>query len=488
MKRLAKLLSGVTAVTAVGVAVTYPELRQDAWQLAAAGKRFGRITKTAVAMGYDYLGEITHEKHLRNGQRLYHALKDNGGAFIKCGQVIAQLDIMVPEEYSDAMKPMFAEAPRSSFEDVRTTIEEDLGMPLEAAFIEFDVEPVASASLAQVHRAVLADGTEVAVKVQHRWIKRQYPGDAKVLEFLVRTGKLFFPDFDYMWIVEDLELSMAQELDFTLEAKNALKCRQIFENDSQVEVPKIYLDFSTERVLTMEFSRGLPLTDLKAVKEAGLSFKDLAQTLTYAFNEMVFSHGFVHCDPHPGNLLVKPVKTRWGTKAKIVLLDHGLYRQLKPEFLESYTGMWRSILTRDQDNMRLRAIELGVTELFPLLASMMTGRSWDDIMATKTEGLQKLRNPRAFDEDKKQLKKNALAWRTEINFILRQVHNDFLLLFKTLEWLRALDASLGAPASQIQSIADYCTRQHTSTFQRWLIRFKVWLLGLYYALTSFLTV
>ena len=147
----------------------FPLLRQDSHELLQAGKRLFNITSTAVHIGFNYLGGITNEKHTHNAKLLYETLKINGGCYIKCGQVIALLDLVVPQEYSDTMKPMLNEAPVSDYSVVKAIIAEDFSRDINEIFSEFDEKPLASASLAQVHRARLRlTGKEVAVKVQHK--------------------------------------------------------------------------------------------------------------------------------------------------------------------------------------------------------------------------------------------------------------------------------------------------------------------------------
>jgi aarF domain-containing kinase len=472
MKSAIKLAFGTIALSSTCVYYTFPDLRSDWLQLEEASKRLGLITRTAASMAWDYKDGISHEKHVRNAKKLRETLRRNGGCYVKLGQAISQLDMLVPEEYSDSMKPLMNEAATSSFETVKMTIEEDLGQPLESVFKEFDPKPLASASLAQVHRAVLHSGEEVAVKVQHKWIREQYPGDIRVIDFLAKTGNVLFSEFDYNWIVEDMRKSAKMELDFTQEVKHALKCAQIFKDSENVIVPKIYTEFCTSRVITMSFEKGALITDSEKVAEMGIDPKDLAETLSRAFNEMIFVHGFVHCDPHPGNILVRPYIKEGVIKPQIIILDHGLYRHLPEKIRVSYSGIWRSILLQDEEGMKKYAGDLGVEEMYPLLAGMIVGRPWEDIM-NKEGGYDRLKNARGSEMDKEMLRNHALRWQKEINKILAVLPNDVVLLFKTFEWLRSIDANLGTPVNSIEIIADYCTRENTTAASRWYVLWKV---------------
>lgn len=463
-------------VSLVGSVVTYgglywffPLLREDTQQLLLAGKRLANISFTAAHIGYNYLDGITQEKHTKNAQLLYNTLKVNGGLYVKLGQVLAMMDLVIPEEYSEAMKPMLNEATVSEYESVKSVIETDLQSKIEDLFESFDKVPIASASLAQVHKATLKSGESAAVKVQHKWVKQQFPGDIRVLEFLAILANTLFNDFDYMWIIEDLKKSIAQEMNFTIEAENAQRCFSLFQNDPYIKVPKVYTNLSSSRVLTMDFMKGVRICDIEEIKKMGVKLEDVAYTLSRAFNEMIFVHGFVHCDPHPGNIFVSVNESG---KPLIIILDHGLYRELSKEKLASYTNMWKSIINKDEESMKKYAAELGVFSLYPLLAGMMVGRTWDEIM-DEGAGLERLRNPRASLKDKEAIRMHAQQWRNEINQVLGRMDNEIVLLFKTFEWLRANDAALGAPINTIEIIAEYLNRDEGFWTKTWT-RLKLW--------------
>lgn len=447
----------------------FPLLREDTQQLLLAGKRLANISMAAAQIGFNYLDGITKDKHERNAKILFETLKNNGGLYVKLGQVLAMMDLVIPEEYSEAMKPMLNEATISDYESVKSVIESDLHNSLENIFESFNKEPIASASLAQVHKATLKSGQQVAVKVQHKWVSHQFPGDIRVLEYLARFGKSIFNDFDYMWIIEDLKRSIAEEMNFSLEAENALRCLSIFKNDPYIKVPNVYKSFSSSRVLTMDFMKGVRICDIEDIKKMGVKLEDVAFTLSRAFNEMIFVHGFVHCDPHPGNIFVS---VNEGGKPVIIILDHGLYRELSKEKLASYTNMWKAIINKDEESMKKYAAELGVYSLYPLLAGMMVGRTWDEIM-DEGAGLERLKNPRANQEDKEAIRMHAQQWRNEINQVLGRMDNEIVLLFKTFEWLRANDAALGAPINTIEIIADHLNKDQGFLTKTWT-KFKLW--------------
>ena len=155
-----------------------------------------------------------------------------------------------------------------------------------------------------------------------------------------------FPDFKYGWLPEEFQTRLPNELDFEKEATNCERCSEIFKGNPNVAVPKVYRKHTTERVLTMSFERGISATNVKEMHEAGIDLKKAARIISESFSQMIYEHGFVHSDPHPGNIFVRPVTRANGEKdLEVVLLDHGIYTDLTKETRLSYTKLWRGILT-----------------------------------------------------------------------------------------------------------------------------------------------
>lgn len=156
------------------------------------------------------------------------------------------------------------QAPRTDFADVKKIVEFELGKKLEDVYSEFEEKPLASASLGQVHKAKLkSTGEVVAVKVQHKWIKEQVPGDLRLIQFASDCAMTIFPDFKYGWLPEEFQVRLPRELDFNLEASNAERCKAIFKGNRNVAVPSVYREFTAERVLTMSYEPGIPATKVK---------------------------------------------------------------------------------------------------------------------------------------------------------------------------------------------------------------------------------
>ena len=235
---------------------------------------------------------------------------------------------------------------------MRRVIRRAFGEPVDRVFADFAREPAACASIAQVHRARLRDGTEVAVKVQHAGIATQIHADLLAFKLVARLAALLFPekrtDESYGWLIPELEGTLEHELDFSREAANCKKVRLLTEHP-QVTTPEVYEELSTDTVLTMEWVDGCKVTDREAIRGLGLAYREVVRVMTEMYNEMIFIHGFLHADAHPGNFLVRAKADGQGRpQPEVVLLDHGLYFQLAPEVQRNYSTLWMALVSGDR--------------------------------------------------------------------------------------------------------------------------------------------
>lgn len=375
---LFKLGAATTVGTGGMVYYMNPKIRTMPSEIFYAVQRVMRVGYYGVMMGYDYWGaEPTDEVHEKAAKRLYKCFATNAGSYIKIGQMIGQLDLLVPDKYVEVFDQMCNQAPTTSWEDVRAIILEDFGKEVEDLFDEFETEPIASASLAQVHRAKLKGTDEkIAVKVQHRWIKERVPGDLRIIEKGIEFGEKVFPDFKYGWFSREMRINLPIEIDFRNEAVNAKRAKKIFEGEPNIVVPAVYDDYTTERVLTMSFEEGTSIGHVRDLQAQGIDVSQVSYTISRLFNDLIFRHGFVHADPHPGNVYVR--KDENG-KAVVVLLDHGSYQELDDKTRLAYTKLWRGILEQNKKNLKEASTDLGV-EYFELFTAMVSNRTYDDVM------------------------------------------------------------------------------------------------------------
>ncbi|VDM99795.1 unnamed protein product [Thelazia callipaeda] len=271
--------------------------------------------------------------HKRSAEKLLKLAKSNGGVYIKVGQHLAALQYLLPVEYTDTLSVLHSKAPECHMNEVRRVVEEDFSAKLEDLFTEFNEHPKGAASLAQVYRAVLRENNkEVAVKVQHIHVRPRSWTDITTIESLAKFASWLFPDFHFMWLVDEMKRNLPKELDFRVEAANAKKLRSMFSHLKYLKIPIIYENYTTERVLTMEYCDGAQINDINYFIENNINRYDVCRKLGSLFSEMIFRNGYVHCDPHPGNVLVNKAKNG---NVSIVLLDHGLYlvrnyKKMKP--------------------------------------------------------------------------------------------------------------------------------------------------------------
>ncbi|ORZ40306.1 ABC1 family-domain-containing protein [Catenaria anguillulae PL171] len=291
--------------------------------------------------------ELRAKVHLWSAEILLELCRHHGGIYTKAAQHVGSLVKMVPKEYTDTLSVLQDKAPFHPFDEVCRIFMRELGGLPTQFFLLFDERPIAAASLAQVHRAVTLDGRECAVKIQYEDVVRNFGIDLVVMETLTQLVSFFFPEFQLGWIVKEFDTNLRQEFDFRVEARNAEDTAERFKHRNGLgdfHVPKVFWDLTTERIMTMEFITGTRVTNVSELQLKGFDLGKLQRTLIDVFSDMIFVQGVVHCDPHPGNMLVRWNPDRPGV-TQLVLLDHGLYRTLSPEFRQTYCDLWVGILT-----------------------------------------------------------------------------------------------------------------------------------------------
>jgi len=288
-------------------------------------------------------------------ERLRLMFEDLGPTFIKFGQVLACRPDMLPIEYSrEFLKLTDSVAPFPSLES-RKIIEEQLKAPISSVYAFFDDAPVAAASIAQVHRATLLNGDEVMVKVQRPNIERMIDRDISIMRWLAELMDSRIPEltpYDMPGIVDEFARTIKRELDFFIEASNAMQLRKNFEHSTILFVPRVYTDLSSKRVLVLEKVEGIRIDEYARLDREGFSRKELALKGGEAFFKMVLKDGFFHADPHPGNIFVL-------ADGRLGLVDFGIMGRVTEENMERFASIFLALANHDYDALVRQYVELG---------------------------------------------------------------------------------------------------------------------------------
>src|SRR3989344_8892500 len=263
-------------------------------------------------------------KYLKNKsdlpRRLRLAMENLSGAFIKLGQLLSLRADLIPKEYADEFSKLQDEVKPFKFEKVREIIESELKKPLSDIFLKFDSSPIAAASVGQVHKAMLNNGKIVAVKVQRPNIEKIFETDIALLYHLAVLLEKHYPelkDYNFMEIVKEFEEYTKNELDYLHEARNIDIFYNNFKND-KIKIPKVYWNHTSKRVLTMEFIKGVKITDVE--KNRPYYVKQLVES----YLKQTMEYGVFHADPHPGNVFVT-------SEHSLALLDFGIVGHISSE-------------------------------------------------------------------------------------------------------------------------------------------------------------
>ena len=284
-------------------------------------------------------------------ERIRLALEELGPTFVKFGQIMSTRTEIFPPELIEQLKKLQDHAKPLPFSEVVAVIQQTCPK-LEDWFCEIDESPVASASIGQVHRAVLKDGTVVALKIQRPGIPDQIENDLAILTSMAERIEAVFPEsrmYNPSGLVQDFATQIRKELDFTREGRNAERMARNFRDVPGIHFPKIYWEYSSSRLLVMEYVKGVRVDNVEAITAQGCNPHDIAVRGFNAYLKMIFEDGFFHGDPHPGNLLVSDM-------GDLVFLDFGIVGVLRPEKKQLFVNLLFAMTTDDVD-MILKALE-----------------------------------------------------------------------------------------------------------------------------------
>lgn len=291
-------------------------------------------------------------------RRLRQVLVDLGPTFVKFGQVLSVRPDILPKDVLVEFQTLQDKVPPMAAEQVREVLEAELGRPVGEVFRKVDPEPLGSASIAQVHRAELTDGTEVAVKLQRPGIERTIRSDIHILYSLAQLieGRLKIPGFyTPVDIVREFDSAITRELDFLAEARAAERMRKNFGKDPGILIPEVIHRWSTRRLMVMEMVHGRPLNQVLAEAERGEKVeRTIAHRLMDAMYRQVFEHGYFHGDPHPGNVFVT-------TDGRLAFLDFGITGMLTGQMQDTIVNAFTAMVFRDAETLAMTVYRAGAT-------------------------------------------------------------------------------------------------------------------------------
>jgi ubiquinone biosynthesis protein len=334
----------------------------------ARNHRRRQIAGVLLGHGWGYLLEASgldrltaleahrdQHRHATAPERLRLALEELGPTFIKLGQVLSTRSDLLGPEFRVELAKLQDDAPRLPSKIVQELVATELGGEPESVFATFDPEPLAAASIGQAHAATMPDGTEVVVKIRRPGAMEQVELDLEILMnsalHASRRSKQM-AEYDVVGIADEFAQTLRAELDYLREGRNAEQFAANFSEDADVQIPRVFWEHTTSRMITLERIRGIKITDLAALDEAGIDRHELAQHGTQVMAKMVFQDRFFHADPHPGNFFIKP-------GGGIGLIDFGMVGALDAELRDQLAKLAVALVRGNPDRLAAALLGLG---------------------------------------------------------------------------------------------------------------------------------
>jgi len=384
--------------------------------------------------------------HRRSAELAYRTAIELEGLLIKACQFLGTRADVLPEEYITVLSRLHDRVPARPFADMARIVEDELGRPLRSVFAVFDPRPLASASLAQVHRARLHDGRDVAVKVQYPEIAELVAIDIANLTFFINLLARLERNYDLRLIIREISKYVRLELDFEHEARNAERIRANLSHRVDVVIPQVLPEYSTKKVLVMQYVPGIKITDVDALHAAHIDKHAVARILSEIFCHQILIDGFFHADPHPGNILVQP-------GPKIVLLDFGLAKDFPPGFAQGVAQLTGAIIAQDK---------MAVTAAFHALGFRTRNGDGDSLIALGEAFLgQAVRSGKAYaDQELIDQFNKDLPQILRANPII-EAPPDLLLVVRVMGLLSGIGKQLDSRVDPMSVIMPFLTQRQS---------------------------
>jgi ubiquinone biosynthesis protein len=296
---------------------------------------------------------------LSGPEHLRMALEELGPTFIKLGQILSSRNDLLPQPYVEELAKLQDAAPPVPEDEIRAVLLAEVGRPIEEAFATFEMSPLASASIGQVHAATLLDGTAVVVKLRRPGVVEQVEEDLHILIDLALKASRRWEvarHYDLVAIAQEFAQTLRNELDYLHEGQNVERIAENFAGEPDIHIPRVFWETTTTRMLTLERLYGIKITDLSALDDAGLDRAEVAQRAARLLLTMIVSHGFFHADPHAGNFFVE-------SGGRIGLIDFGMVGQVDAATRDLLLQMMISVSREDASRLADVLLVLGMAQV-----------------------------------------------------------------------------------------------------------------------------
>lgn len=343
---------------------------------------------------------LMEETHSRIADIILDLCLKQEGLYIKSGQHMASQDNSLPKAYRK-LAILQDSVTFKDFSMVEDTFIEEYGMSPFDMFESVERTPIAAASIGQVHRAVTKEGDQVVIKVQYPEISKRFVCDMLTYKSLFYVAEFLLKNSNLVWIANEIEGFLKKELDFENEGRNAQRARDDLKGNDDYYVPNVYWDFTSKRIITLEYIDGVKVNDVEGIKKLGLSNYDVSYKTLSCLAEQIFVHGFFHGDPHPGNVFVRKHPKKNG-ECQVVLLDHGLYKEMDHDARIRCCKLYRDLILQEYDSFDQTSKSIGISD-WKKLAFLILLRPVDNSMFEKHFPGMSIKEIGKFMKDNKEI-------------------------------------------------------------------------------------
>lgn len=423
--------------------------RKAYWVALKVGLSYLSLYLVSKIRGKAYWSARIKRKNIKNAERIKNMMLELQGLFIKAGQLISTLSNVLPEEFRAPLEELQDNVPPHSFEIINAVIEKELGKSVHELFTEFNEIPIAAASIGQAHRAKI--GTkEVVVKIQHPEIDKLAHIDLTIIERIVKMVAFFMKIKGIEHLYQQVEQMIEEELDYCQEAESMQVIKQNLKEEKRVYIPDVYKEYSSKRVLTIEYCEGVKISDVTQISAWGIDLGELAAYLVRVYCQMVLVDGFYHADPHPGNVLVNQ-------QGQLILIDFGAVATLSPGMKDGIPKLIKYMIQQDAEEMVKILRKLGFITHGKDTAKVVT-QLIDDIQDFIANELQ-LETLNMQDLTEEQLRKALKLINIKEMTQIMQIPKDWVLLNRAVVLVGGVVFLLKPDWNPVETLKPYLEEQ-----------------------------